>query len=215
MIKAESVRPRGRPKSDHKRREILRAAGECFLELGLSAASMDGVARQAGVSKQTVYSHFPSKDELFQSVIQDKCERYRIAPERLAFDAGLKPGLLEFTRSYLALILDPQVVAMIRQIAAQSAAGPEMSELFYAAGPGPTIQRIAQFLAAHRETGELDLDDSQERAADYVHETGARFKFELMMRLRERVSERERLAHAEHRVRQFLAAYATARATDR
>jgi len=203
-----SAKPRGRPKSREKHARILQAAGECFLALGLSGTSMDEVANRAGVSKQTVYSHFHGKEELFQAVIRNKCDDHQIAPERLALDGGLEQGLLRFTQSYLTLILDPDVVAMTRQLAAQSAAaGPEMSQLFYAAGPAPTIQCIAEFLAAHREAGELAIDDPQETAADYVHETGARFKFELMMGLRETVSQPERDAHAQRRVRHFLLAY--------
>jgi len=210
MKYAGSVKPRGRPKSREKHEHILQAAGECFLALGLSGTSMDEVASRAGVSKQTVYSHFHSKEVLFQAVIRNKCEQHQIAPERLPLDGGLERGLLGFTRSYLTLILDPDVVAMTRQIAAQSAAArPEMSKLFHAAGPAPTIQCIAEFLAAHRDGGELAIDDPQEAAADYVHETGARFKFELMMGLRETIGQREREAHAERRVRHFLLAYAT------
>ena len=62
----------GRPKSDLKRQSILEAAAGLFLEHGFSQTSMDLVANTAGVSKQTVYSHFNNKDALFSAVIELK-----------------------------------------------------------------------------------------------------------------------------------------------
>ena len=44
---------------------IMQAAKALFLEHGFGAVSMDQIARQAGVSKATVYAHFTSKEKLF------------------------------------------------------------------------------------------------------------------------------------------------------
>ena len=49
---------RGRSKSEEKRQLIIQAAGELFVEHGFEKVSMEGIAKFAGVSKQTVYSHF-------------------------------------------------------------------------------------------------------------------------------------------------------------
>src|SRR5437868_4161514 len=53
-----------------KRQQIIDAAFECFLELGYEGTSMNAVADRAGVIKQTIYSHFNSKECLFQNVIK-------------------------------------------------------------------------------------------------------------------------------------------------
>ena len=55
---------------------ILAAAKRAFLAAGFGAVSMDTIAREAGVSKATVYAHFGSKEELFGAVIERECERY-------------------------------------------------------------------------------------------------------------------------------------------
>src|SRR3546814_5886860 len=57
--------------SDLKHRAIQQAGTEIFLELGYEAATMDHIAAKAGVSKQTVYNHFQSKDGLFKATIAD------------------------------------------------------------------------------------------------------------------------------------------------
>src|ERR1700760_4464083 len=52
-----------------KAESILAAAKRMFLEGGFGAVSMDQIAREAGVSKATVYAHFAGKEELFGAVI--------------------------------------------------------------------------------------------------------------------------------------------------
>src|ERR1700751_4544390 len=59
-----------------KAESILAAAKRTFLAGGFGAVSMDTIAREAGVSKATVYAHFGSKEELFGAVIGGECERY-------------------------------------------------------------------------------------------------------------------------------------------
>jgi TetR/AcrR family transcriptional repressor of mexJK operon len=210
MVNKNESKARGRPKSDEKRESILQAAGASFLELGLADTSMDRVAERAGVSKQTVYSHFKNKDALFQAVIRNKCEQFRLANSVSASDAGsMEAGLYEITREYLELALDPEVIAMTRQVAAQSNRSSAMARLFVEAGPQPSIAAFARFLGHHLATGNLHgIDDVDRCAADFVHETAARFKFEMMMRLREEVDDCERDRHARRRVRDFLALHA-------
>lgn len=55
--------------TDRKRHAILEAAADQFRSYGFEATSMDKIAAIAGVSKRTVYNHFPSKDELFAETL--------------------------------------------------------------------------------------------------------------------------------------------------
>jgi AcrR family transcriptional regulator len=57
-------------RKDARPQEILDAALTVFAEKGFAAARMDDVARRAGVSKGTVYLYFPSKEELFKSLVR-------------------------------------------------------------------------------------------------------------------------------------------------
>ena len=59
-----------------KAESILAAAKRAFLANGFGAVSMDAIARDAGVSKATVYAHFVGKEELFGAVIGRECEHY-------------------------------------------------------------------------------------------------------------------------------------------
>src|SRR5215510_12615227 len=56
-----------------KRRQILEGARHTFLAQGFDAASMGAIARQAGVSKGTLYVYFKSKEELFEAIVEEQC----------------------------------------------------------------------------------------------------------------------------------------------
>ncbi len=61
---------RGRPKSDKKRQQILDAAAQLFASQGYTNTSLETVAAAAGVSKQTIYSHFSSKQEVLREGVK-------------------------------------------------------------------------------------------------------------------------------------------------
>ncbi len=61
-------KPAGATRTERKHRAILAAAEELFLQQGFERTSMDDVAALAGVSKQTVYAQFSSKDALFAAM---------------------------------------------------------------------------------------------------------------------------------------------------
>lgn len=83
---------KGRKPSLEKRCAIFDAAIECFSKEGFEQTSMDTVAQIAGVSKRTVYNHFPSKDELFSAMVQrlkDSCQsvsQFVYQPDRTLSD---------------------------------------------------------------------------------------------------------------------------------
>ncbi|MEO1670281.1 MAG: TetR/AcrR family transcriptional regulator [Cyanobacteria bacterium J06631_2] len=60
-----------RTKSETKTEAILQGAMKEFLKNGYAGTSMDKIAKSAGVSKATVYSHFGDKEKLFNAVMQD------------------------------------------------------------------------------------------------------------------------------------------------
>ena len=53
------------PRANEKRRRIIEAAWRLALKQGLRAATMEALAREAGVAKGTLYAHFPDKDAVF------------------------------------------------------------------------------------------------------------------------------------------------------
>lgn len=64
-------------RAERKRQRILEAAGRCFARDGFAKATVEEIARQAGVSKGLVYVHFESKDELLEAVLEETLREWR------------------------------------------------------------------------------------------------------------------------------------------
>ena len=60
-----------KPRAQAKREQILSGARKVFLREGFAATSTDVIAREAGVSKRTLYAYYPSKEELFGDVLRE------------------------------------------------------------------------------------------------------------------------------------------------
>ena len=90
MTEASAPIRAGRPKSEAKAEAILGAAAELFLAQGFQGTSMDAVAKRAGVSKQTVYSHFANKEELFKACIGAKVAGYGFDSAAMVDDDDLR-----------------------------------------------------------------------------------------------------------------------------
>lgn len=117
--------------SDKKRAAILRAAAETFRKEGFYAATMDRVAERAGVSKRTVYNHFPSKDVLFDVVTNDLWSRLvpdeEAPPDRHAtVDARLRA----LARRRLDTLLAPELIGLLRVVLAESVRSPELARAY-------------------------------------------------------------------------------------
>ncbi|MCW8333858.1 TetR/AcrR family transcriptional regulator [Vibrio sp. SCSIO 43135] len=56
-------------RSDIKQEDIIRSAIEVFSQKGFEQASMEGISKQAGVSKRTLYKYYPNKDALFEVIV--------------------------------------------------------------------------------------------------------------------------------------------------
>ena len=72
------------PRANEKRRRIIEAAWRLALRNGLRAATMEALAREAGVAKGTLYAHFPDKDAVFDGVVADL-----LVELTAAFDRGM------------------------------------------------------------------------------------------------------------------------------
>jgi TetR/AcrR family transcriptional regulator of autoinduction and epiphytic fitness len=83
--------------TDRKRVDILAAAVVSFSEMGFDNTSMDLIAHSAGVSKRTVYNHFPSKDLLFEAIVARlKDSAARAVPLQYDGAQPLEPQLEKF-----------------------------------------------------------------------------------------------------------------------
>jgi TetR/AcrR family transcriptional regulator of autoinduction and epiphytic fitness len=145
--------------TDRKRAAILDAAVAEFRQSGYEATSMDRIAESAGVSKRTVYNHFPSKEALFTQILEQLWER-SIDGLDLAYrkDRPLRPQLLELVNQKLRLLNDTNFVDLARVAIAASIHSPERAQEMVAR-MGVREEGMTTWIRAAAADGRLKLDD--------------------------------------------------------
>lgn len=202
----------GRPKSEQKGAAILGAAAELFLAQGFQSTSMDAVAQRAGVSKQTVYSHFANKEELFTACIRDKVAGYGFDETRAVDAPDLRAALLQITGRFVDLLFDPDVVAMHRVVMGEAASHPRIAALFFDSGPRQTKAAVCAFLERQVRQGRLRIPEDRLMYAAFQLLNGAvgMYQLALWLGLIDTVDEAEMEANLERVVDDFLRLYGVA-----
>ena len=194
----------GRPKSVEKADAILEAASLQFVTHGFDGTSMDVVAARAGVSKQTVYSHFGSKDELFVAVVRGKVEEYGLDPGDMPEDDDLSAGLETIGRRLLDLLLDERVLAASRLIIGESSRHPRIAQLYFESGPARTRSSIVKYLVSQTKRGNFPAVDPEQAAMVFINLLRGPYHFPCLVNARPVPPKAERVAHAAVSTEQFL-----------
>jgi AcrR family transcriptional regulator len=121
-----------------KDRLIVLSARERFLQDGFAGTSMDAIARSAGVSVKTIYSHFANKDELFSKVMVAACTDHLLSnelpsDEELAkqfvwFSEATQLGLRKAGVEYLGHLLSEEQLALYRVVTRDADRFPELGQ---------------------------------------------------------------------------------------
>jgi TetR/AcrR family transcriptional regulator, mexJK operon transcriptional repressor len=152
-----------------KVRQILDAARKLFMEWGYGAASMDAIARQAGVSKATLYTHFDSKDALFAALIVMECKHFAEQIGLRAFDEpDIRVALRSLAEDFNNLLCRDESLAMYRIVVAEAPRFPELGRIFYDSGPRVMIDRIADLIAGAAKRGLLNVRDARIAAVQFI-----------------------------------------------
>ena len=132
------------------------AAREAFIAEGYRC-SIDKIAQLAGVAKQTVYNHFPTKEVLFDEVTRENVSIFTVP---LAGSAERpREALTEFARAFRACVLGGHCMAGMRTIVSEAGRFPEMAARTYKLGPEETMQRLTDYLRKSMQAGKLRQDD--------------------------------------------------------
>ncbi|MES1989919.1 MAG: TetR/AcrR family transcriptional regulator [Pseudomonadota bacterium] len=142
-----------------KRLQILEGAERVFLAEGYEGASMSTIARAAAVSKGTLYVYFTNKEALFSELIAFQCR----AQTDTLYEGLKAPGpvdvlLRQFGRDFVHFKIGDRAHSIERLVIGEAAKFPELGRAFFEAGPKRGLARLAEFLHARVETGELDVD---------------------------------------------------------
>jgi AcrR family transcriptional regulator len=152
-----------------KRRQILDGAREVFRAKGYEGASMDAIAKAAGVSKGTLYVYFTNKDELFEQLIAD--EKQELAAALDAFQPkaeSFRENLRAFAISFNDLLTGESHMSTIRMVVGAVEKFPAVGAIFFKAGAERGTTRLTEVFGEAIADGRLKPCDPLVAAHHFI-----------------------------------------------
>ena len=197
-----------RSKNEVKRYQILDAAVSLFTKQGYAGTSMDLIAKNADVSKQTVYTHFGSKDELFSASIEYKCESLQIVDLSLHDLSDPYTVLLTLVQSFTEFMTSKEVCAVHKICVFESTTYPQVSEIFYKAGPLRIINEVSLLMLKLHQQKILTIEHPRHAASQFLNMMKGELWMQIEFNIKERVSPEEVEAYLRNSVAFFIRGYA-------
>lgn len=167
----EELSPRAQAKAD----QVRHAAQKLFLAHGVGATSMDAITSEAGVSKQTVYTYFPSKEALLSAVLHGLVgqrahawEQRQSAQGQLDSWTALEAELAQFGNQVIKALMDVEYLATARVIVAEAGSSPEYGELFRKSVAEPVLKAVTAIIRRAVDDGLLAEAPHEDVARMYV-----------------------------------------------
>ncbi len=142
-------------RGEQKYAQVLAGARDVFLSSGFEGASVDDIARAAGISKATLYRHFLDKAALFCAVVTQECKREAEHQPEVCLAAPIGELLLWVAREVLDFNLSAFGQSIYRIAVAESERFPHIGDSFYQSRFVRNQRRLAPALAAAAARGEL------------------------------------------------------------
>lgn len=194
--------------TDRKRTAIVEAAIEEFLAAGYDASSMDRIAARAGVSKRTIYNHFPGKETLFTAILHQLWDASQTGgATAYRDDRPLREQLLALLEHKLHLLNDEAFLTLARVAIGAAIHSPERARDMVER-LGEREEDLAVWIRTAASAGRLSVTDPV-FAAQQLHGMVKAFAFWPQLTMGQPpLGEPEQQKVAEAAADMFLARYA-------
>jgi AcrR family transcriptional regulator len=193
--------PLSKADRDERREGILKVAYAAFLNDGYAATSMSSIAAKVGGSKATLYSHFPSKEDLFAAVIEEKCRDVQVE------GPDFRKTFTTLVDRLVRVVLRDDNIAIYRLITAESARFPELGRTFYMSGRQKGMQTLIEFFERAQKAGKLRPENPKKMAALFLGLCQGELSLQKLWNVNPSPTEEEIKATIGQTVSVFLAAY--------
>lgn len=198
--------------SARKRQAVIEAAAALFLSRGYQGVSMDELAARAGVSKQTVYSYFDSKESLFTAMVwtltdaaSDSVHTGRPSPGP---DESIEEYLIGYAMHQLKVVLTPTLMGLRRVVIGEASRFPDLARVLYERGPGRALAALSELFRQLNRRGRLHAPDPAVAASHFNWLVmGEAINRAMLLGDEYLPSEEDLTKQAAQGVRVFLAAY--------
>ena len=195
-------------RAERKLEQMIEGARTVIVAKGYEGASVDDIAREAGISKATMYRYFPDKTALFRAVMSRECTRQAGAAVELGDCCRpVETILTDFAARHLAFILSDFAIDAFRTAVAESARFPALARDFFERRMNTSRVALREFMAAAHARGELVVDDPDVAALRFLALCKADLFFNRLFGVRGPLSAEEVDEHARAAVEAFLKIY--------
>jgi TetR/AcrR family transcriptional repressor of mexJK operon len=142
-----------------KEQEVLSVASNYFLSHGYKGTSINAMARDSGISKESIYRYFSSKKELFEAVIAKELVKYEEQLRLLNFEfesMALDEALRTAAELLLGAVTSDRTLALRRLIFHERIQSPDIGQYYYAIGPQEGYRYLEKIFAAHESETEFE-----------------------------------------------------------
>lgn len=188
--------------------QVLQGAREVFMADGFSGASVDDIAKAAGVSKATLYSYFPDKRLLFIEVANSECQRQAEEVVELTdFDGAPREILTVAARQMIRILTSSFSQRVFRICVAEADRFPELGRAFYKSGPMNGRAKMIEYFECAVAEGEMQIDDMTLAADQFLELCKADLFTQMVFGIQSTFSDAEMDRIAGGAVDTFLARY--------
>ncbi len=163
----------GRPtraQQEQRHEELLNIALDIFLERGYEQTTMEEIAMQVGMSKRTVYARYSDKGALFKATVRRAIEGYTVPRETLDALASddLEQTLIAIARLRIRNVSTPVGIKLQRILGAQSYRFPELFNVAFQEGTGPTIDFLCELFTRLNGQGVVRVEEPRRAATAFL-----------------------------------------------
>jgi TetR/AcrR family transcriptional regulator, mexJK operon transcriptional repressor len=200
------------PRGAKRRAEIVSVAERVFLKRGFADTTMQMIASLAGGSKETLYRHFTSKEALFAEIVDRRAALIAGPQSALARDEAPEAALSELGLSLMRLMMKSDTSSLLKIVVAEAPRSPQLAKVFYARGPGATLDKLTDYLRVATRRRQLDCPQPLLAAKLFIGSVVAQHHlYSLIGQPPAAPSESEMRKHVHAAVMMFLARYAGAK----
>ena len=199
--------PKLKPRSADKREEVLDIASENFLSKGFDGTSINVMAREAGISKESIYRYFGSKEDLFMAVVERELSFYgngMLETTNNYEGESLREALYKVAEATMGVVSTDRTLALRRLVFQMTAMGSKVGTHYYQAGPDVAYRNLVQLFAYYKPVSAYPIDKLSRYFLSIVLH---RAVLQRECGVRGNLSEDEIRAHCTEAVEDFLNAF--------
>lgn len=186
---------------------IVKAATKEFLKKGYTQANMKAIADIAGVSKQTIYTHFGSKENLFNAIIKHIFRRVQQDHIQILPNTCPEKALAQFLTNMLSSFYSKEGIAMYRLVMAEGPNNEKLNKVFISRMERG-LARIATHIGTLETLGLVEVPSCEKAAEDLICKCKNLKHMKLLCGYDTAITQEEIEYIAHDKAREFLQKYA-------